>query len=383
VGELVHAAAWDLAGVLGATPAVTREQFVARRVATPFPAMESFGQALVSRSPAVQARLLHQTLAAAPLFHEARLALGRVQVEAGDFTAAQATLGRVPASAAVSRSARFLEGVALLGSGRYSEAATLYGGLAAEQPTPAVLNNQGLAALRDPGRAQRASDLVRRALERAPDSSDIAFNLGWALLNENDPAGAEFYLRGVVRRDPLDGHARVVLAWALRQAGKADEAAHEWEGVLAMLPSYEALVAPDLRRRFERILPSERLRPDDRAERTGAEVAAGLVGRADRRLGGGDAAGALRDLVRAVYLDPYAERVHVLLARAYRARGDRGRAESELRVALVSQDDPAVRAELAALLKEMGRESEARAEAEKVLKLDPGNEVARKIMEGG
>jgi hypothetical protein len=147
--------------------------------------------------------------------------------------------------------------------------------------------------------------------------------------------------------------------------------------------SQEALATPEPARRFERILPSERLRPDDRAERTNAEVAASLIGRADRRLAQNDHEGALRDLTRAAYLDPYASRVHLLLARAYRARGDRGRAESEFRMTLWSQDDPAVRAELAVLLKEMGRADEARAEAEKVLKLDPGNETAKKVISGG
>jgi len=186
-----------------------------------------------------------------------------------------------------------------------------------------------------------------------------------------------------VRRDPLEGHARVVLSWALRKAGRADEAAREWEGVLAMAPNYAGLVTPDLARRFERILPSERLRSDARAERSTTELAAGLAGRADRLLASGDSAGALRDLERAAYLDPYAQKVHLLLARAYRAQGNRERALNELRMTLWSQDDPAVRAEMAQLLLEMGRRDEARQEAEKVLKLDPGNEVARKVVEGG
>jgi hypothetical protein len=37
---------------------------------------------------------------------------------------------------------------------------------------------------------------------------------------------------------------------------------------------------------------------------------------------------------------------------------------------------------MAQLLLEMGRRPEARLEAEKVLKLDPGNETARKVIEG-
>ena len=383
VGDLAHGVAWDVAGALGRAPAVPREEFAARRPGGTPEAMEALGKALVSRRPPTQTKLLRHALRLSPDLAEARLALGRVQVETGEYSAAHGTLARVPASSPVSRSARFLRGVAELQIGRYADAAATYGNLAAERPTPAVLNNQGLAVLRDPRAQLRASDVLRRALDQAPDSSEIAFNLGWALLYENDPAAAEFFLRGLVRRDPLEGHARVVLSWALRKAGRADDAAREWQGVLAMAPTYAALVVPDLGRRFERILPSERLRPDARAERSEAEVAAGLVGRADHRLAAGDAAGALRDLERAAYLDPYAQKVHLLLARASRAQGDRERALNELRMTLWSQDDPAVRAEMAQLLMEMGRRDEARQEAEKVLKLDPANELARKVAGGG
>ena len=49
-------------------------------------------------------------------------------------------------------------------------------------------------------------------------------------------------------------------------------------------------------------------------------------------------------------------------------------------MALWSQEDAAVRAELARLLKEMGREPEAREEAEKVLRIDPANEMAREVL---
>jgi tetratricopeptide (TPR) repeat protein len=379
-GDLVHGVAWDLAGALGAAPVIPRQQFAERRPAASYAALEAFGKALTSRQPVAQARLLRQALSAAPQFHEARLALGRVQLEASEFSAASATLARVPASAAVARGARFLRGIAQLEIGRYAEAGDLFAGLAAEQSTAAVLNNQGLAALRDARRGQRASDLLRRALDRAPDSFDITFNLGWALLLEGDPGAAEFFLRGLVRRDPLEGHARVVLAWALRKAGRAADAEREWKGVMAMAPNYAPLDTPDPGRRFERIVPSERLRPEDRSERTDAEVAAGLVGRGERRLAAGDADGALRELGRAAYLDPYAQRVHLLLARAYRAKGDRPRAESELRMTLWSQDDPAVRAELARLLKEMGREPEAHEEAKKVLRIDPANGIAKEVL---
>jgi hypothetical protein len=50
-------------------------------------------------------------------------------------------------------------------------------------------------------------------------------------------------------------------------------------------------------------------------------------------------------------------------------------------MALWSTGDPAARLELAAVLKEMGRRAEAQAEAGKVLKDDPRNAAARRILD--
>jgi Tfp pilus assembly protein PilF len=118
-----------------------------------------------------------------------------------------------------------------------------------------------------------------------------------------------------------------------------------------------------------------------RGKRTPAEVAAGLIGKADRLSASGDAAGAVRELERAAYLDPGADRIHLLLARAYRTAGLGDQAVNRYLMTLWVQDEPAIRAELASLLKEMGRTQEARAEAEKVLRQDPQNETARLVLQ--
>jgi len=141
------------------------------------------------------------------------------------------------------------------------------------------------------------------------------------------------------------------------------------------------LTTPDPTRHFERILSSERLLDLDRGGRSEAEVAAGLVGKAQRLFRAGDLPGALAELTRAAYLDPYATGVHMQLARVHRARGDRELALNELRMALWSREDPALRAELAAVLKEAGRTAEARLEAQKALKADPDNETARRVLQ--
>jgi tetratricopeptide (TPR) repeat protein len=346
-----------------------------------FDAVRAYGQGLAMRQVAHKARLMRRALLLEPGFEEARLELGRLQIEAGELSAGHDTLAEIPAASRNARAARFLQGLAQLEIGRYADAAAVYGRLAEEAPTPAVLNNQALALLRGGLREPRPSALLRRAVEMEPASVDLLFNLAWALLSEGDPGAAEFFLREFLQKEPLDGHGRVVLAWALRKAGRAKEADEAWKGVVTLSPGYEGLARPDLARRFERILPAERMLVLARGTRTPAEVAAGLIGKAERLGAAGDTAAAVRELERAAYLDPRAERIHLLLARAYRAHGLGERAVNEYMMTLWAQDEPSVRAELAGVLKEMGRHQEARAEAEKALRQDPHNDAARKVLQ--
>jgi tetratricopeptide (TPR) repeat protein len=378
--ELLDAIAWEMAHAGGNVPAVTREAFGAGRPWVRFEAVRAYGQGLASRNVVNKGRLFRRALALEPGFEEARLALGRLQIEAGEFSAGHDTLARIPARRAHARSARFLQGLAQLEIGRYQEAAAVYAALAEDEATPAVLNNQALALLRAGRPATRPSLLLRRAVEMEPESVDLLFNLAWALLSEGDPGAAEFFLRDLLEREPLEGHGRVVLVWALRRAGRAKEADDAWKGVVTLSPGYEGLARVDLGRRFERILPAERMLVLSRGKRTPAEVAAGLIGKAERLSEAGDAAGAVRELERAAYLDPHGDRIHLLLARAYRAGGQGDRAVNRYLMTLWVQDDPGVRAEMAAVLKEMGRQEEARVEAEKVLRQDPQNEAARAVL---
>jgi tetratricopeptide (TPR) repeat protein len=378
---LIQALAWDVAALGPTPPPRTREELRGLRGTVPPAAFKAYGEGLTARKSAARAQRLRRSLALAPEHDDARLALGRILLEQRELSAAEAVLGRVKPGSPLSRAARFLQAVARLEVGRYREAASAFAALDAERGGAAVQNNQALALLRLGSKEPRASDVLRRAVEAAPGSPDLIFNLGFALLSEGDADGAVYWLRDAVSRDALDARARVALSWALKKAGRAAEAAEEWKGVTALAPNYDAIAVPDLTRRFERVLPSERLLAADRAGRSAPEAAVMLVGRGERRLRAGDLDGALRELTRAVYLDPYAARVHLLLGRTHRARGEREKAESELRMALWSTGDASARLELAAVLKEMGRKTEARAEAGKVLKDDPKNAAARRILE--
>lgn len=379
--DMIDNLAWDIALAVAMPPARTRDELLAQRDGVPFEAVKTHAQGLAARGPAARIRTVRRALAVAPSFHAARLSLGRLLLEQREFSAAYETLGRIPADAVPWRSARFLQGVALLEVGRYREAATLYAALAASHPTSAALNNQALAVLRDGDRTTRAADILRQAALMSPESVDIAFNLGWALLVEGAPDAAAGILRDLTARAPLDRHARLLLAWSLGLADRTAEQEEEWKAVAALAPGLETQTRPDLTRRFERIRPSERAFEAEKETRTRAELALSLLARAQKLHDAGDTDGALKESLRAAYLDPANRRINLLKARLHRTARDHEKALNEFRVFLWANDDPVVRTEVALLLREMGRGPEARLEAEKALKIDPANAPARRLLE--
>jgi Tfp pilus assembly protein PilF len=350
LSELISGLAWDIALAGSTRPAGSREEFLARVPPVPLEALRTYARALLVSDPAVRARLLKRALGLRPSYDEARLALGRLQVETREYEGALASLNRITAGSRVERSARFLGGVALLGLGRYSEANDVYTALAAESPSAAALNNQGLALLRMGGSSPRGSLVLRRAALRDKNALDLPFNVGFALLTEGQAEAAAFWLKTVVGRDPADVRAQVVLAWASRASGHEAEADEIWRQVLARSASYESLGTPDLTRRFERVRDSEGPPPRDSDDPADESSAVAHVARAEALAGDHKLDEAISELSRAVYLDPTDAQAHLLMARLYRSRGDTEKALASFRMSLWSREDDAVRLEMDGLL---------------------------------
>lgn len=356
--RLVRSLAWDLALAGPHQPRGDRRRFVDDDRDPPEPALRCLGEGLASHARAGRLVLLRQAVALAPDWDEAILALGRALIESSSFGEARDLLARVAPASALSREARFLEGVCLLGLGRHREADILYAGLAQERPSAAVLANRAIARLRSAGAARGASVLLRQALDLEPAALDVPFDLGLALLVEGDPPAAAFWLRGALRRDPTDAQGRLLYSWALHIAGQTGEAEEQWQAAAALDPALGDRRFPDLRRRLERVAPSERGVLIDPERRVDAEEARSRTARAERLLAS-DPTAAQAELSRAVLLDPYFPAAHLLLARIHEERQGGEQAVEALRMALWCREDPGVRRRLAELLVRLGREQEA------------------------
>ena len=360
LGRAVHALAWDVALAGPRPPAGTREALLAAADGVAFEALRALGEGLAGRDSASRVAGVKRALALHPAYDEAALALSRLLVDAGSFDEARQAAARVPKGSPFARDARFLDGVALLGLGRDREADVLFAALASQQASAAALGNRAVARLRQGPGASGASALLRQAVEAEPASVDLPFDLGWALLVEGEEEAAAFWLKGAVRRDPGDAQGRLLLSWALSASGRAEEAEEQWRAAAALVPALEPMRKPDLSRRLERVLPSEPGLLLDPARSADAEASRTHAAKGESLLASGDREGAVSELARAALLDPYATRPHRLLGRAHGLRGENEQALAELRMALWCRDDPALRREIAELLRSMGRGEEAR-----------------------
>ena len=383
--DLVDRLAWDIALAVAPPPARTRDELFAQRDGVPFEAAKTHAEGLAARGPA--ARDPRPCAARSP---SPRPSTPRASPSAGCSSSSASSrpptrrLAAFPPSRRSGARARFLQGVALLEVGRYREAAPSTPTLAAAaRPPPRCSTTRRWPCCATATAATRAADVLRQAVALSPDSLDIAFNLGWALIVEGEPDGAAFVLRDLTTRAPLDRHARLLLAWALGLAGRAAEQAEEWKAVAALAPGFRD-ADPPRPHAAVRAHPSHPSGPS-RRRRTpapAAELAASLLARAQRLYDSGDPEGAMKEATRSAYLDPDNRRTHLLMARLHRLRGDHERALNEFRIFLWSNDDAGrARRGGSAPPGDGAGAGGARSRPKGRSKLDPDNEQARRVLE--
>jgi tetratricopeptide (TPR) repeat protein len=285
----------------------------------------------------------------------------------------------------------------MLHLGQLEQAFLAFSDLHRAKPDPALLNNLGVVQLRRPAGAPggRAVSFFEQATKSDDTDSDLFFNLGYAYWLDRDLPKAILWLREAVRRNAADDAAHYVLGVALQAAGNATEAAREKELARRLSSEYEEWEAKQAGansapRGLERIetdldVPGS-LRVDNvivAAEQRDQRDLATFHLQAGRRAFQAERdAEAIGELRRAIYLSPYQSEAHLLLGRAYLRSGRIDDAVDALKIAIWIDDTVAAHLLLAEAYIQARDLDVARAELQWILKADPQNSEARRLLDG-
>jgi len=235
-----------------------------------------------------------------------------------------------------------------------------------------ALNNLGVARARQ-DKWDEAAKTWQQAQQIDPGEPDYWFNLGLAALRANDPGTAVGRFREALRRKPDHAEAQASLVVALERSAAA-EAEHE-TGAVSTLAS---LPAPRVKSKLNILLfapGTDRTPPGHRAAHLQLHLTRGR-----ESLGAGKLSEAQREFSEAVLIAPESAEAHVGLGKVYERMGRIEDAIRELRAALWTRDDPAVRVHLAKLYLAQKQTAEARTELRAALKSEPGNAEARRLL---
>lgn len=360
-------------------------------------AFELYIKGVLAENPATALGYLDQALMLHSSFHGVRLAQWSVHTEQSDHKRALEAVRQVPADHRLSRRARFLAAISLIHLARYDEAFEALSALNEAKRDPAVLNNLGIVQLRRPegSAGGRSTSFFSEASKADPEDSDLFFNLGYGFWVERDVQAAIYWLREAVRRNPSDHEAHYALGVALQAAGtNTAEAAREKELARQLSSTYAELEA---KQPSANVMPRglERLKTDidvpgslrvesvlvASGQREQQELATFHLERGRRLFQAERDNEAIAELRRVVYLAPYQSEAHLLLGRIYLRTGRVPDAIDALKISLWSAESIEARLTLAEAYMQAKDETAARLELEEVLKRDPLNADARRLLD--
>ncbi len=360
----------------------------------PLPAYESFIKGLLAETPATQKTYLEKAVALSPGFNQARLALARAHLDAGDFEQARTAALAVPDASALRRESQFTAALAEIDLKRYDDAFGRLQALATQSASSEVYNNLGVIQLRRAVTDQtgKATYYFNKAAELDQASADATFNLGYAYWHDQDYPAAIYWLHEAVRRDPGDADAHFVLAAALDASAHGTEAQRERELARRLSAEYEegedrsagGAVPKELERVCTYLQRAEAGKSDAALvateQREQREMAAFHLERGRRFYEREDDRNALIELRRAIYLSPYQAEAHLLVGRIHLRAGRTREAIESLKIALWSADTAEGHVALGEAYVQAGDLAQAHSEAQRALVLDPARDDAKQLL---
>lgn len=359
----------------------------------PLGAFENYVKGLVATTPAVQEKFLEAARAQVPSDDRILLAIWEHQMSQGAHEKALATARAVKRDARLDRQARYAASLSLIELKRFDEAYQALQTLHTEQPSPVLSNALGVVQVRRGSTPETGlpTYFFTRAVDEAPEQTEFLFNLGYAYARSKNADAALYWLREVVRFDPADGDAHLVMSQMLMAAGKKVEAQREFDLARQLGPSVDVAtltLAERVPAGLERLTSRLEARPlanvaaavANPAQREQQELAAFHLARGRRLFEQEDDRGATNELRRAIYLRPYDDEPHLLLGQIYRRAGRLAEAIDAFRIAVWSRESVTARMRLAEALHDHGETTLAIAEAKRAVALDPQSVQARELL---
>ena len=199
-----NAIAWKAARSIDPHFPIAEQTFLAAAGAVPLPAFENYIRGTDSSSASERLKRLQAAVAVAPDYSAALLALGKTQYTGRDYSAAAATLAKVPRTDRLALEANFYLGLARFNSTNYAGAETAFAFVAQRLPLPEVLNDQAVALSRQ---NKDAVALFQRASNADPKDADYHYNTAVALFRRGDTAQAQRELEAALKLRPNDNEA--------------------------------------------------------------------------------------------------------------------------------------------------------------------------------
>jgi tetratricopeptide (TPR) repeat protein len=208
--DVENSIAWKVARVIDPNLNVVEQTFLAAgEGAVPLPAFEDYIRGINAPTSAEALVRLKTAVAAAPNYTASLLALGKQQYLARDYQSAAATLAKVPLSDTQALEANFYLGLARFNSANYAGAAAAFEFVAGRLPLPEVVNNQGVALSRQ---NKDGVALFRRASAADPSDEDYHYNLAIALFRRGDLQAALQEADAALKLKPQDPEAGALRA---------------------------------------------------------------------------------------------------------------------------------------------------------------------------
>ncbi len=205
-----NAIAWRIARQIDPRFNVAEQTFLASPGGVPLPSFENYIRGTNASTADERIKRLASAVKDTPTYAAALLALGKEQYAARDFTAAAATLSKVPASDRTSLEANFYLGLAHFNNTEYAEAEKAFTFVATRLPLPEVVNDQAVATSRQ---GKDAAALFQRASSADPNDEDYRHNLAVSLFRRGDTVGAIREADAALKLKSTDNEANQLRAY--------------------------------------------------------------------------------------------------------------------------------------------------------------------------